>query len=112
MAIFFFVVSLVIYLEYHFEFSHPFASELPADVQTKIQNMQDIDKLRDLALTLEKRIQVERKSFNDVWESGIDVLITFSFMTGFLCLVNAGSWRRFSLEQRKEYIPWWLRLFR
>jgi hypothetical protein len=111
LSILFFVVALAIYISYSFEFPHPIFAEVPAEVRTNIKNLQDIDKLRNLALKMEEGIRAERKSSNALLESGIDALITLSLVTGFLSLVNAGSWRRFSLEQRKQKIPWWLKLF-
>lgn len=110
-AILFFITAITIFINYSYMISHGYLNEIPVEIQTKIQNLQDIEQLRNAALTVDNHRRAERKDDDALWVSGNELLISISIFAGLVSLLNIGFWIKYLREQRKENIPWWLKLF-
>lgn len=110
----FLLFSLIIYIAYFHVFPRPFFQDLPLDVRTKIQNAkientQDIEWLRRIALLQDDAQRQDNLNSNKMLASGIDLLISIGLWAAGLFILNVFLWLKLMREQRNESVPWWLR---
>jgi len=104
----FFVAAITIYIGFYYVVPQPFIRELPIEVRTKIQTINDIEKLRAVALKFDSNARSNAIVFNSLFRESVILIIIFSLASCFLFLVNIAFWVRFLREEKNENISWWL----
>ena len=101
--------ALAVYVAFFHMLPQPLLKEQSIEVRTKIQEINDIEHLRKVALLLEASRRSDIKSFNEVFKSAVVAMAWLFIMAGVMLLSNITYWLRFLREQRNEHVPWWLR---
>ena len=105
----FFVFVLAVYVAFLHIYPQPFFAELPVEMRAKIQQINDIEHLRKVALQLDANDRSNMKTINKLFGLGVNSIIVLLVAPVILCLGNLGYWLRLLREQRGDPIPLWLR---
>ncbi|MEQ1589667.1 MAG: hypothetical protein ABL902_04860 [Gallionella sp.] len=105
----FLLCALALYVAFYHVFPQPFFQEPPIDVRTKIQDIKDIEHLRNMALLLDSNTRSSLSIFSDLLMSAVRLIIVLNIIAGAMFLVNLGNWMKLKREQNSEPVPWWLR---
>jgi hypothetical protein len=105
----FLLSSLAIYTAFFHVFPQPFFNDAPLEIRAKIENAQEIESLRRIALQQDDAQREGNKDSNKMLSTGVELLITLGLSAACFFVINILLWMRIMREQRKESIPWWLR---
>jgi len=104
-----FLFALVVYIVCFHILGYPLAAPVPPDMIAKINAINDIDHLRKLALLLSSGVDEGTNDLNNVFNSAVQLLITFSLGAGIMFLSNLWLSIKYFRDQQGIAIPWWLR---